>query len=164
VNPADPLYPCSIVAEKYDGECYRIQTALVLSLNKYNFARTARTCDSAPVKFRRYCYESFGRDIAGYVNYDLNAGVQLCQLSDASLRGSCYVGLAQTFVDESAKPADGFAVCNAIPKPGDRPLCFAAVGELLLSLEPTTGLREAACMQGHPEDTKACRKGARLDT
>jgi hypothetical protein len=162
IDPKNPLYPCTIVDDKYGPECYRIQTALMLYLNKGNFTATANTCMRAPLKFREYCFQSLGRDIAGNVNYQPGPGVRLCMVAASSVRSYCFYGLAQTNVDQAAKPQSGFATCELVQQAHDRAACYAAVGVMLLDIESTADARSADCQLPLPADAKACRKGARL--
>ena len=44
----DPQYPCSIVADKYKGTCYLMQTSRMLTLAGGDFAKVFKECDDAP--------------------------------------------------------------------------------------------------------------------
>jgi hypothetical protein len=162
IDSTDPQYPCSIVADRYGPECYRIQTALMLYLDHGSMTKTAHECDQAPTKYRPQCYESLGRDISSYANYETAPAVRLCTVGTLSLRRYCYTGAAESFVDNRAKPDDGFAVCAAIPSAQDRPTCYERMGELILALSATNAGREQLCTLPSPSATQACRKGARL--
>src|SRR6266542_3898820 len=50
MDPADPLYPCSIMAERYLHACYQMQTSVMLNLNH------ADMCDKAREPYRPACY------------------------------------------------------------------------------------------------------------
>jgi hypothetical protein len=162
IDSTDPLYPCSIEADRYLAECYRIQTAAMLFLDHGNMAKTAQECDQAPTKYRPQCYESLGRDISSYANYETAPAIRLCTVGTLSLRRYCYTGTAESFVDNRAKVDDGFGVCAAIPTAQDKPTCFQRMGELILALSPTDAGRALLCTLPSPSATKACRKGARL--
>src|SRR5881409_1674242 len=41
LDPADPLYPCSIMASRYLYACYLVQTAAILQLNNGDIAAAA---------------------------------------------------------------------------------------------------------------------------
>jgi hypothetical protein len=162
IDSTNPQYPCSIFAARYGAECYRIQTALMLYLDRGNLAQTAHECDQAPTQFRHQCYESLGRDISSYANYETGAAIRLCTVGTMALRRYCYTGAAESFVDNEAKADAGFAVCAAIPVAGDKPTCFERIGQLVLSLAPTPAGRELMCTLPSPSATRACRKGAQL--
>jgi hypothetical protein len=162
IDPKDPQYPCSIVADRYVQECYRIQTALMLYLNHQSLPKTAHDCDQAPSAARPWCYESLGRDISAISDYQTVAAVRMCTVGTLSLRKYCYAGTAESFVDNQAKADAGFGICNAVPTVGDKPTCYERVGELVLSLAATPQDREAMCSLPSPSATKSCREGAQL--
>src|SRR5687768_13330873 len=47
IDPADPLYPCSIMAERHLRACFEIQTSVILYLNRGNIGAAAHTCERA---------------------------------------------------------------------------------------------------------------------
>jgi hypothetical protein len=155
-------YPCSIVESRYGFECYRIQTALILTLNHGDLAATAKACDQAPKDFRPACYNSLGRDITSYADYERVRAMQYCIVGNPDLRGYCYVGVANTLMDEGAKPEAGFAVCRALTNASYRKLCFSDAGEMLISLVGTPAEREHWCALPADADRRACREGAQL--
>jgi hypothetical protein len=160
----DPLYPCSAVAAVYGMECYRIQTALILYLNSGNIPAAAKACDGAPTEeFRQACYQSLGRDVTAYANYEPPEAVRLCTVGKASLRGWCYVGVAKTLVDEKATPDPGFSFCRRLNNAEYRSECFEAVGELVISLYGTPAERERVCAPLPEADRRSCRIGAQLE-
>lgn len=162
VDSTNLQYPCSIMAERYLRECYGIQTALVLAINRGSIPKTAQVCDQAPVAYRAECYESLGRDISAYANYDARTAVRLCTVGALALRRYCYRGAAASFVDNEAKAQPGFDVCTAVPKAEEKPTCFERVGELVMSLAPTPATRARMCALPSRADTRACRQGAQV--
>lgn len=161
----DYQYPCSVVAERYKGECYGMQTALTLFLDHGSFERSARACDRAPTRFRAFCYESLGRDVAGYSRWEAPRAIQLCAPSARAYRASCYVGAAETFVNEATKPDPGFELCRAVTVAGDRAKCFKAVAQEIITLitDPRERERMCAVNGGAEADRRACRDGALLN-
>ncbi len=162
MDSTDKQYPCSIVGDRYERECYRIQTALMLYLDRASIPKAAHDCDGAAPNYRSWCYESLGRDISAFSSYHAEVAVHLCTVGTPSLRQYCYSGAAESFVDNQAKADAGFGVCAAIPLASDKPICYQRVGELIVSLASTMAEREAMCTLPTPEATKACRKGAQL--
>src|SRR5258708_12916664 len=49
LEPADPLYPCSIMAERYLHACYQMQTSVMLNLNHRDLAHAANPCARPPL-------------------------------------------------------------------------------------------------------------------
>ena len=155
-------YPCSLFDERYGYECYRIQTALILYLNHGSLPAAAQACDHAPPVFRSACYQSLGRDITSYADYERVRAVQYCGIGNTTLRAWCYVGVANTLIDEGAKPEAGFAVCRGLTDAGYRKICFTDLGEMLISLVATPAEREHWCALPADADRRACRTGAQL--
>lgn len=162
MDSTDKQYPCSIVGDRYERECYRIQTALMLYLDHNSIPKAAQDCDKATADYRSWCYESLGRDISAFANYHTDAAIRLCTVGTLSLRQYCYAGAAESFVDNHAKADAGFGICAAIPLASDKTTCYDRVGQLVLSLASTTAEREAMCVLPTPAATRACRKGAQL--
>src|SRR5690606_26023321 len=64
LDPADPLYPCTALDDRYLVACYQMQTSAILARNGGDIQATARACDRAPEQYRGQCYLSLGRDIS----------------------------------------------------------------------------------------------------
>src|SRR5207248_1554112 len=58
----EPLYPCTIVGDKYRRECYMMQSSAILMFNNSDLSDAFRVCDNAPTEVIMYCYRSMGRD------------------------------------------------------------------------------------------------------
>ncbi|HXV15874.1 MAG TPA: hypothetical protein VD758_03795, partial [Gemmatimonadaceae bacterium] len=80
IDPADPLYPCSALADRYQTACYEMQTSVMLYENHGDIAGAAKSCDAAPVKMRTICYVSLGRDVSSYSAQDHGKAITLCSL------------------------------------------------------------------------------------
>src|SRR5574341_806544 len=161
LDPADPLYPCSIMARRYLYACYLVQTAAILQLNHGDIAAAARTCDRAPPKLLRVCYQSLGRDITSFVNRNTRETTRLCALASATGRPWCYAGAVKSIVDWTATTDSGFAFCRGLgPDPG-RDTCYRALGEQVGALIWSGPERALQCERaGDRETVAACRVGA----
>jgi hypothetical protein len=162
LDPADPLYPCSVLDERYLSACYQMQTSAVLHFNGGDMAAAARTCDRAPERYRATCYQSLGRDVSSYTGQRHAAAVRLCSLGEARYRPWCHVGYAKNLIDLTARPDQALAYCRAVPDAGGKAACYRAVGEQLWVLERDLTRRAALCAQAEPEHRGACRRGAAL--
>jgi hypothetical protein len=160
LDPADPLYPCTIVEEQHQGTCYLMQTSPILYYNKGDFAGAARACEQAPAEHLRSCYLSLGRDAAAYAGNDDAKAVDLCRQAPAERLGRCVSGTAKNRVDVTADAADGFRFCLAVPAGDARQECFRAVGEEIAVLIAGTPARERACASAGDAYADACRLGA----
>lgn len=162
VDPADPLYPCSIVGERYQVSCYEMQTSVILYLNKGNIGAAARTCDTAPPRMRYICYQSLGRDISSYAMQDHKKSREMCMLGTSRYQPWCFFGLVKNFVDLNAKAADGFAFCKTLDGDSNKMKCYEAVGEQIGTLRNDAEGRRAMCADAEAAFRDACYFGARV--
>jgi hypothetical protein len=162
VDPADPLYPCSALGERYLVDCYQMQTSAILYFNHGDIAAAARACDGAPETMRSWCYQSLGRDISSYTLQDPTESIRMCSLGRPRWQPWCYVGLVKNFVDLTARTDDGFAFCRQVPGEPNRLKCYEALGEEITVLETDPGRRTETCARSERGYVDACRYGARL--
>jgi hypothetical protein len=162
IDPADPLYPCSTMADRYLVSCYEMQTSVMLYLNNGNMAATARTCDTAPVRMRYVCYQSMGRDISSYAMQDHAKSIEMCSLGKPEYQPWCYVGVVKNFVDLNARADDGLAFCRKLSGEANKMKCYEAVGEEIGTLRNDPEPRRALCQPTEPAYLDACLFGARV--
>jgi hypothetical protein len=165
IDAADPLYPCSIMEERYLRACFEIQTAVILYLNHGDIGAAARTCDRAVVHMRDDCYRSLGRDITSYALRDAGKSAALCDKGSVTYQPACYVGVAKSLVDWAANTDNALRFCGIVA-PGSaagRDACYQAIGEQIAALSSSHEWRAAECDRaGTPAAIAACRRGAQL--
>jgi hypothetical protein len=150
MDPADPMYPCSIMAERYLHACYQMQTSVMLNLNHGDIGDAAQSCERAPDKVRSVCFQSLGRDITSYTARDPQKTVDLCHKARDPYRPACYFGAAKALVD-----------CRIVAHEAGGPTCYQALGEEIATLLATAPEREGECIRAEePEAVAACRRGA----
>lgn len=164
IDPKDPLYPCSVMAEKYLVSCYEMQTAVILYLNHGNLGAAAKTCDTAPFKMRFVCYQSLGRDISSYALQDHAKSIQFCSLGTPKYQPWCYFGLVKNFVDINARPSEGLSFCKDVPGDLNKAKCYEAVGEQIAALKNDNEVRKQLCQPSEPAYLGACLFGARVSS
>lgn len=157
LNPQDPLYPCSALAQRYLDACYLMQSSAILTFNGYDFVRAFGECDKATAAFVPVCYQSMGRDISGFTLRDVKKTMRLCQLGREDRRQDCYTGAVKDFILTHADPDRGLALCLAIDS-AYKDVCYRAVGEMLVSLYPDIGPRQAACGRAESPYVKTCKE------
>jgi hypothetical protein len=162
LDPGEPLYPCSILADRYLVDCYQMQTSAMLWFNHGDIAGAARTCDRAPEAMRPWCYQSLGRDISSYTLQDPAESIRMCSLGSATWQPWCYVGLVKNFVDLTAKTDTGFAFCREVPGRANKLKCHEALGEEVSVLASEPARRAELCARSEEGYAEACRYGARL--
>ncbi len=163
-DSANPLYPCSALAEKYGSQCYLIQTSLILFENHGDFAAAAKTCGMAPENFRTECFMSLGRDANSYAGGKPGAAARSCDAAPEMMRPWCHVGVAKNVVDITANPSHGFKYCSALTENVSKVTCYFAIGEEINALSADPAKRSALCKEAPSPFDGACYYGARLTT
>ena len=161
MDPADPLYPCSIMADRYLHACYQMQTSVMLNLNHGDMADAARSCERAPAQVRPVCFQSLGRDITSYTARDPQKSADMCDKAREPYRPACYFGAAKALVDWTATTESAFTFCRIVAAQPGGPTCYQALGEEIATLLATTPEREEQCLRAQePQAVDACRRGA----
>jgi hypothetical protein len=162
IDPKDPLYPCSIMADRYLVACYEMQTSIMLYLNHGDMAAAAKICDRAPGNMKYVCYQSLGRDISSYSLQNHAVAIRMCSLGNVKYQPWCYVGLVKNFIDLNAKAGDGLLLCKELTSASNKTKCYEAVGEEVGTLRSDTAARRTMCAPAEPTYLDACLFGARV--
>ena len=161
LDPADPLYPCSIMADRYLHACYQMQTSVMLNLNHGDMGDAAKSCEHAPGTVRPVCFQSLGRDITSYTNRDPQKTADMCNKAAEPYRPSCYFGAAKALVDWTATTDAAFKFCGIVGHEPGGPTCYQALGEEIATLLAGLPEREEQCLRARePQAIVACRLGA----
>lgn len=126
----DLHYPCNAIDEKYRTDCWLMQTSTILPLVEWDFAAAYKACDEAGRPWVGLCYESMGRDIAGYTVHEPISSADLCLGGDERFHGSCFSGAAKQMVDYHGGTDQAFQMCVAAP-PHAKQECYQAMGEMI---------------------------------
>ena len=161
-NPADLLYPCSALGERYQRACFQMQAGLIAEVTGLDFARVAAVCDTAPEQWRRACYQGIGTYVSGVTAREPTESIRMCSLGAPRYRPWCFVGLVKNFVDVTANTDDGIALCRRLGPRDIATSCYVAVGEEASVLYPNMDRRNAACAKAESQYVEACRFGAGL--
>lgn len=164
LDSADPLYPCSKLADRYLTACYEMQTSVMLYENHGDIGGAAKSCDTAPVAMRTVCYVSLGRDISSYSAQNHTEAIRMCSLGTEKYQPWCYYGLVKNIIDLNAQSEDGMAMCRDVASPGSKAECYLAVGEEIWVLEPTNEGRTRRCSTAEAAYLESCLFGARVNS
>jgi hypothetical protein len=163
IDPKDPLYPCSIMADRYLHACYQMQTSIMLNLNKGDIGHAARSCERAPAHIRSVCFQSLGRDATSYSARDPQKTADLCHKASEPYRPACYFGAAKALVDWTATTDAAFAFCKIVASEAGGPTCYQALGEEVATLLAAVTERDRECRRAEQEwAVEACRHGAQV--
>ncbi len=163
IDPADQQYPCSALGAKYQSACYGMQTSVMLYNNGGDMAGAARACGEAPAGMRATCYASLGRDISSYSRQNHAEAIRMCSVGKELYQPWCFLGVVKNLIDINARPDDGMEFCKAIPGDSNKQLCYAAVGEQILVLQPDVELRKQLCSSSELAYRSACLYGANVN-
>jgi len=162
IDAEDPLFPCSVLEDRYLLQCYIMQTSAILWLNEWDIEEAAATCLTAPQSLHWTCIQSLGRDIAGHVVGHPEKGIEECSKATADLRSWCHVGFVKNLIDVTAQTDGAFAFCPLLEDEPSRKACYQAIGEQLYVLRATDEARAEECEVVSGDDRAACLFGAGL--
>ncbi|HEX8907458.1 MAG TPA: hypothetical protein VF771_21575, partial [Longimicrobiaceae bacterium] len=161
LDPADPLYPCDAVAEKYQNSCYLIQTAAILDGNHGDIAATALVCATAPAAMVRTCYSSLGRDITSYAARDPARTAELCARAAAG-ELDCLRGAAAALYEVDRKPGDALGLCRAVAGDERKTACYQAAARRIRASRPAPDAMTPVCAGAEAGYVEVCRAAAGL--
>jgi hypothetical protein len=157
----DPLYPCNAVAERHKVYCYLMVTSRILSLDGYNWRKTAAWCRRSEKGWVATCFQSYGRDASGVSEYQPRRTIQLC-LEAGQDAGECLYGASRDYGNNYAGGPQAARLCNLSPS-RYRARCFEGVGTILGALHRLGSERRAACNAVTPSRYRgACYRGAAI--
>jgi hypothetical protein len=157
----DPLYPCNAVTERHKVYCYLMVTSRILSLDGYNWRKTAAWCRRSEKGWVATCFQSYGRDASGVSEYKPRRTIQLC-LEAGKNAGDCLYGASRDYGNNYAGGPQAARLCNLSPS-RYRARCFEGVGTILGALHRLGSERRAACNAVTPSRYRgACYRGAAI--
>ena len=167
LDRSDPLYPCNAVAQKYQPQCYTLQSSAILYFNGGDVQATGRACEKAPAEMVSVCFLSLGRDVTALAAQDHRRSLELCGRT-AGLAGGrgdlwCIIGVAQNLVNLAADPGEGLRFCRAVGTAAHKRDCYRVVGETIAILVPGPAQRREACQAAEPDFVATCRRGAGVE-
>jgi len=131
LNPSEPLYPCTAVAEKYKAECFDMQTSYALGAVQGDFAQVFALCAAVGAPFRSNCYQSLGRDAATVSRDQVGPTVATCRLGrDPEQRSYCVLGAVLDFVYYYHSDVQAKQFCAAV-EPILKNRCSAAITKIV---------------------------------
>jgi hypothetical protein len=161
-EPGDPLYPCSVLADRYQRACYQMQAGLIVERTGLDFARVATVCEGAQPRMRPVCYQGIGTYVSGVTTREPAEAIRLCSMGSVRYRSWCFVGVVKNFIDVTARAEDGIAFCRRLGPEDIATACYVAVGEQSAVLHPSMDRREQLCVGVESKYQPACRYGSGL--
>lgn len=162
VKVDDPLYPCNVINTDYVDNCWRMQTSLVLYLNKGDFQEVAEICTELSEDHHRSCFRSMGRDASAYSQHDPQGVSNKCANAPTNQSHAwCIHGFVSDVVTNYADPEAALPSCQAI-REENKEACYGGLGRAGRSMAGPEELA-AVCAQVEEGYEAVCREGARLD-
>lgn len=104
IKADDPMYPCSVLEERYLDKCYYRQAAYFSRLSGKDRQRLINLCNSVPDDYRSACFRKMGADAAyenkqAYNNTNFDFIKSVCDLTpDGDFRFSCFAGAVDNLI------------------------------------------------------------------
>ncbi len=113
LDPKRPLYPCDSIDDKYQSDCYLMQTSYMMKVTKSDFPRIFELCVGAG-KYKDICWQSLGRDASGSTVSDIQRTHDICELGRSfEQKSNCIVGAVKDFVSYYHGEEKAIALCNS---------------------------------------------------
>jgi len=155
----DPIYPCNIVAERDKVYCYLMVTSRILSLDGFNWRKTAAWCRKSERGWVATCFQSYGRDASGFTQYQAAKTIKLCKIAGKDA-DECMYGASRDYANNYAGGKEASRLCNQGPA-RFRARCYEGIGTILGAMHNLGADRRAACEAVTPRRyLRACLKGA----
>jgi plastocyanin len=156
----DPHYPCTVVGDRYEADCYFLQTDRMLQLAEGDYGVAVGNCSVVENDYSRSnCFLSLGRSISGASQQQPTAIIEACSLvSDAANRQHCLTGAIQdTFWDIPGKD-DGLTFCSLLEQESDKSHCYSLLIGRAPSILPDTASRMGFCSEIPERYQAQCRQ------
>jgi len=122
-SPTDYHAPCNQLADKYQQDCYIMQTSRMAEMG-LSTERMLEECAKAGV-YRVACTLSIGRDLSNEVRVGQPRTVaRKCELVHGSSRRACMQGVVYALVDNTWDGRYAMPFCAAFASHTDREGCF----------------------------------------
>ncbi len=156
------LYPCnSKEVERQDKlYCYLLVTSHILPYVGGDWVKTADWCRRSERGWASYCFQSYGRDVAGAAVRNPEQMKNLCGMAGSGEK-ECIYGAIRDVMNNNPQDPQGEAFCKVV-KAKFRAYCFFGMGTILGTQQADPASKRAACEQWAKaeDDLAQCLAGA----
>jgi mono/diheme cytochrome c family protein len=155
------LYPCdsNLVDRRDKLYCYLLVTSHILPNVNGDWKKTADWCRKSERGWVQYCFQSYGRDVAGNAGRAPQGMKELCAQAGSGEK-ECIYGAVRDVMNNNAQDPNGKAFCELV-KPEFRGYCFYGLGTILGTQHADSEGKRQACEQwAKGEDLVQCLDGA----
>jgi hypothetical protein len=159
LKPEDPLYPCTILDERYLTMCYTLQSFYFAELEKYDWERTAAWCMKVPDAYRPGCFHAIGQTQVGFTQ-DEKLMVTNCSLMPTDDgRTMCIRGAAGSLFERYNDGLGRMLALCAVTNGEDANACYRTFVDTMRMTGISADERATLCARV-PEDLRAkCAAG-----
>jgi len=123
VAGANPLWPCTSMADTFKAPCYLGVSTRMLAVERGDVTAAFKICDGVDTTWQADCYEGMGRELASEAGFAAAPIVGLCDKAGALGPGPCIVGAVRTLVYRGSAGAAA-SLCTDVAV-ADRAACDA---------------------------------------
>lgn len=161
LKTTDLLYPCNskLVQRRDKLYCYLLVTSHILPQVNGDWKKTADWCRKSERGWVQYCFQSYGRDVAGNAGRDPQGMKRLCAEAGSGEK-ECIYGAVRDVMNNNSQDPNGKAFCEVV-KPEFRGYCYYGLGTILGTQHGDVEGKRQACEQwAKGEDLVQCLDGA----
>ena len=168
LRPDDPVYPCDVVDERYQADCYFYQTTHMLRVFNQDLAAVAQACAEAPAGSVWSCFGSYGRDAAAAANNDPATTIGYCNhVTTVDHNAACTQGAVQNgFWEKPGGPraVQYCALLDSIPEShlASRDACYDTIITRARDVFDAEQEYEQFCSWLPEERRSSCRQALNL--
>lgn len=155
------LFPCNSKYVKRQDKlyCYLLVTSHILPYVGGDWVKTADWCRRSERGWVDYCFQSYGRDVAGAAVRNPEQMRNLCAEAGSGEK-ECLYGAIRDVMNNNPQDPNGKALCEIV-KPKFRAYCFFGMGTILGTQHSDAAGKQEACGQwAKGEDLAQCMTGA----
>lgn len=142
VKLEEPFYPCTILEERYQSQCYTYGT---LVLYQKDLQKSIAICTGVPLQYRSACFQTIGRDRTMVSADPHELKTQCDKIADTRFRNDCIKGVAYNlFIRFGADSPLSFRFC-AIADVKSKDDCYRSASSALGTITRDPRLRQRAC-------------------
>lgn len=131
IKADDPMYPCTILPQKYQKKCFEYNTINFYHYTNFNWQETIKLCLKVPEAYRWGCFETMGGDQVGFTD-EVTKIYQACnEISEDQFKQACFRGaegnLMMRYTKDFARP---ITFCEGLESAFQKD-CFVTLAQAL---------------------------------
>jgi plastocyanin len=174
-SDADPLAPCSRVAERHKWECYINHAGRLITLLELSVGDASQACLAASSGFVAACIQSLGLMVSNPAwqltlvgpesrGRNLEVTVELCGRFPADYRLDCVIGAVDNILNFDGVVLDrALRYCEVVGDP-HREQCYVRIGVAIQSQVTDLASRSQLCQAVEEPYRTRCLEGAGVAT